>query len=92
MSGLSDVGEDSQRALSPGDELALADLKVKAAGRAEERMMYDDETQPMPPQMAEEATTDRTGTKTVDVQRDSPTVDDLTEFDLSTDDLDDVDL
>jgi len=91
-SGLGDVGDDSTRVLSPSDELALAEMRVRQAGIDEERTMYDPDTQPMPPQMAEEATTDSTGTETVDMQRDSPTVDDLTEFDLSTADLDDIDL
>lgn len=77
---------------SPEDELELVDLGVQLSALDERATMFDPDTAPRPPDPKEEGVTSLDGTRTVDMQRDTPTVDDLASFDLSTDDLYDVDL
>lgn len=78
--------------LSPEDELALSDLRVKQAARDECKTCFDRETAPKPPHPKEEGVTDRGGSRQVDLQAETPRVDDLASFDLSSEDLFDVDL
>lgn len=80
------------RGSSPEDDLELAELQFHAAELDELQTMFDPGEHPKPPQQREEAVTDREGARVVDVQRDTPRVDDVASFDLSTDDLLDVDL
>ncbi|MDR9380898.1 MAG: hypothetical protein RI560_04405 [Natronomonas sp.] len=76
----------------PGAELAAAEMRFRAAEFDEEATMWDPGTHPKAPHLKEEATTDRAGTRAVDVQRDTPRVDDLADFDLSAEDLSACDL
>lgn len=77
---------------TPEDDLALAGLQFRAAELDEHDTMWDDRVHPKSPDVREEAVTDREGTRLVDVQRDTPRVDDAATFDLTMGDLTDVDL
>jgi len=81
-----------QGPMQPEDELGLVDLGVETAALDERDTMFDPNTAPKPPDGTEEATMQMDGTGPVDMQRDTPTVDDVASFDLSTEDLFDVDL
>lgn len=76
--------------MDPEEELEFVDLKVREAAVDEERTCFCPVEHPKPPHAREEAVTDRMGVEEVDVQRDTPTVD--VDFDLSLDELSDVDV
>jgi len=78
--------------MQPEDELGLVDLGVETAALDERDTMFDPDTAPKPPDGTEEATMTADGFGPVDMQRDTPLVDDMASFDLSADDLFDVDL
>lgn len=86
-----DLAVDSP-GLSPADDLARVELGVRQAALDEQLTMFDDQTAPKPPDQSAEATKDALGNDTIDMQRDTPLVDDIAEFDLSAADLYDVDL
>lgn len=73
--------------MGPEDELGLVDLGVETAALDERDTMFDPDTAPKPPDMGEEATMNADGTEAVDMQRDTPLVDNLASFDLSDADL-----
>jgi len=78
--------------MSPEDELEMVELGVKMAGLDEEQTMFDPDTAPKVPDVGSEATMHSDGAGPVDIQRDTPVVDDLATFDLTGDDLYDIDL
>jgi len=64
--------------LSPLDEIERMDLAVEQAARDEEMTMFDPNTHPKPPHPKEEGVTDLAGRCTVDIQEETPLVDNLT--------------
>jgi len=64
--------------LTPMDELELSDLHVKEAGLDEEQTMFDPNEHPKPPDKDEEGTTDMDGERVVDIQEETPPIDNLT--------------
>lgn len=78
--------------LTMEDELALVDLRCRAADLDEYERCWNPDSHPKSPHAKEEGVTNRDGTRLVDVQRDSIRVDDVADFDLDADDLNDVDL
>lgn len=86
---LADPRLDTGR-MDPEEELEWIDLQVRAAAIDEEMTMFDPGESPKPPDLREEAVTDREGAREVDVQRETPVVD--VDFDLTLDELTDVDV
>lgn len=90
---LKPTGPGRAGSLSPEEEIALTDLRVKQAGEDERKTCFCPETEPRPPRAGDrsEPVSDETGSL-LDVQGATPRVDDLADFDLGTDDLLDADL
>jgi hypothetical protein len=67
-------GTHPRQSLSPSIELEIADERRRLADDDLNRTAFDSEVHPRPPDGTTEATTDRDGTSTVDIQRDTENV------------------
>ncbi len=90
---LKSTGPDRVGSLSPEEEIALNELRVKQAAEDERKTCFCPDTAPKPPRPGDrsEPVSDENGSL-LDVQGSTPRVDDMASFDLSADDLLDADL
>lgn len=85
------TGLDALRPMSPFDEIERMDIKVEHAALDEEQTMFDPDVHPKLPHPKEEGTTDLDGKRNVDVMVDTPPIDPIGTFDLTEDDLRELD-
>lgn len=85
------TGLAALRPMGPFDELEMMDLNVEHASVDEEQTIFDPDTHPKPPHPKEEGITDVDGRRSVDVMIDTPAIDPIGTFDLTADELRDLD-
>lgn len=79
------------RTMSAFEELEAVELQTELAAMDEWDTCFCPQTHPKPPHPKEEGVTDVDGVRTVDMMSDTPSLDPLGTFDLSSDELEDLD-